>query len=288
MWRGGGTFLSERFSYFAKGFQVTDRFHHYSRIKVSREGAILTLELSNPSLRNAVDKRMHHELADIFVDAQEDADSRVIILKGDPRGTAFCAGGDIAWMKAALDGKVKGPSVAEGRRIVTSLLDVEKPIIAAIDGPAVGLGATIALFCDVIYASDTAQIADPHVRVGLVAGDGGAVIWPQLVGYARAKEYLMTGDPVPAAEAERIGLVNYVVPAADLDAQVTAFAAKLAAGAPQAIQHTKAAVNMELKRLAATVFDASLAYETISFERNDHKEAVSAFLEKRRPEFTGT
>ncbi|GGD00663.1 enoyl-CoA hydratase/isomerase family protein [Pyruvatibacter mobilis] len=266
---------------------MSDRFSGYSRIRAERDGTILTLMISNPALRNAVDEQMHHELASIFVDAQEDADSTVIVLTGDPEGNAFCAGGDIAWMKAALDGTVAGPGVAEGRRIVTSLLDVEKPIVAAINGPAVGLGATLALFSDVIFMGESAQVADPHVKVGLVAGDGGAVIWPQLVGYARAKEYLMTGDPVPAAEAERIGLVNHVVPDAELQERAMAFARKLARGAPQAIQHTKAAVNMELKRLAATVFDASLAYEMISFTRDDHREAVSAFLEKRAPAFTG-
>lgn len=265
----------------------TDRFDRYTRIRASRADGILTLMLSNPKLRNAVDEQMHHELAQIFVDAQEDDDSRVIVLTGDPDGNAFCAGGDIAWMKASLEGKGKGPGVSEGRRIVTSLLDLEKPIVAAINGPAVGLGATIALFCDVIFMGKTAQVADPHVRVGLVAGDGGAVIWPQLVGYARAKEYLMTGDAVPAAEAERIGLVNYVVPDDVLQAEAHKFASRLAAGAPQAIQHTKAAVNMELKRLAATVFDASLAYEMISFTKDDHREAVTAFLEKRKPAFTG-
>ena len=266
---------------------MSDRFSGYTRIRAERDGTILTLMISNPSLRNAVDEQMHHELASIFVDAQEDADSTVIVLTGDPEGNAFCAGGDIAWMKAALDGAVAGPGVAEGRRIVTGLLDVEKPIVAAINGPAVGLGATIALFSDVIFMGESAQVADPHVKVGLVAGDGGAVIWPQLVGYARAKEYLMTGDAVPAAEAERIGLVNHVVPDAELQERAMAFARKLARGAPQAIQHTKAAVNMELKRLAATVFDASLAYEMIPFTRDDHREAVSAFLEKRAPTFTG-
>jgi len=267
---------------------MADRFDRYSRIRASRTDGILTLALSNPQLRNAVDEQMHHELARVFVDAQDDDASRVIVLTGDPQGDAFCAGGDIAWMQASLDGKGHGPSAAEGRRIVTTLLDVEKPLIAAVNGPAIGLGATLALFCDVIFMAQSAHIADPHVRVGLVAGDGGAVIWPQLVGYARAKEYLMTGDAVPAAEAERIGLVNHVVPDGDLEARARALAAKLARGAPQAIQHTKAAVNMELKRLAATVFDASLAYEMMSFTRDDHREAVTAFLEKRPPRFTGT
>ena len=274
-------------------------YSHYERIKIARDGRILTLTLSNPAKMNAVDGRMHRELADIFYHLQEDDSVDVIVLTGE--GNAFSAGGDIDWMKRAGEGKEKGPSIIEGRKIVFGLLDLEKPIIAKVRGPAIGLGCTIALFCDVIFASDNARFADPHVRVGVVAGDGGAVIWPQLVGYARAKEYLMTGDPIsgPEAEriglvnhvvpdAERIGLVNHVVPDAELDARVDAFAKKLAAGATQAIKYTKVSVNLRLKEIAHTILDASMAYEMLTFKTNDHKEAVASFLEKRKPKFTGT
>ena len=257
----------------------------YERIKIARAGRILTLALSNPAKMNAVDGSMHRELADIFYDLQEDDSVDVVVLTGE--GNAFSAGGDVAWMKSAGEGKEKGPSIIEGRKIVFGLLDLEKPIIAKVRGPAIGLGCTIALFCDVIFASDTARFADPHVRVGVVAGDGGAVIWPQLVGYARAKEYLMTGDALAGTEAERIGLINHVVPDAELDARVDAFAKKLAAGAPQAIKYTKVAVNLRLKEIAHTILDASMAYEMLTFKTNDHKEAVASFLEKRKPNFTG-
>jgi enoyl-CoA hydratase len=152
-------------------------------------------------------------------------------------------------------------------------------------GPAVGLGCTIALFCDVIFASDTARFADPHVRVGIVAGDGGAVIWPQLVGYARAKEYLMTGDAIGGVEAERIGLVNHVVPDGELDARVGAFAKRLSEGALAAIKYTKVSTNIGLKQLAYSILDTSLAYEMMTFDLPDHPEAVEAFLKKRKPQF---
>ena len=171
--------------------------------------------------------------------------------------------------------------------LVFGLLDLEKPVIAKVRGPAIGLGCTIALFCDVIFAADTARFADPHVKIGVVAGDGGAVIWPQLVGYARAKEYLMTGDPIIASEAERIGLINHVVPESELDARVDGFARKLANGAPQAIKYTKVSVNLRLKEIAHTILDASMAYEMLTFATSDHREAVAAFLEKRKPNFTG-
>jgi enoyl-CoA hydratase len=152
-------------------------------------------------------------------------------------------------------------------------------------GPAVGLGCTISLFCDVIFASETAKFADPHVRVGLVAGDGGAVIWPQLVGYARAKEYLMTGDPIGAVDAERIGLINHVVPDGELDARVAAFAKRLADGPLDAIKYTKVSTNLGLKQLAHSILDTSLAYEMLTFDTHDHKEAVDSFLNKRKPHF---
>ena len=149
------------------------------------------------------------------------------------------------------------------------------------------LGATIALFCDVVFAVDTAQVGDPHVRAGLVAGDGGAVIWPQLIGYARAKEYLMTGKLMTAVEAERIGLINHAVPAGELDEQVRQFADKLAAGATKAIMWSKMSVNIGLKQMAVTILDASLAYEAMSNVTSDHQEAVNAFRQKRQPVFTG-
>lgn len=257
----------------------------WQRIKVSREDRILTLALSNPGRRNAVDPQMHEELAEIFYEANRDAESDVVVLTGD--GADFCAGGDITWFKRALAGEVARPSALEGKKIIHAVLDLEKPLIAKVRGPAVGLGTTIALFCDTIFAADNAVFIDPHVKVGVVAGDGGAVIWPHLIGHARAKEYLMTGDPVPAEEAWRMGLINHVVPEAELDARVQAFARKLAAGATQAIKYTKVSVNLGLKHDVTTILDASIAYEMTTFETDDHKEAVTAFLEKRRPQFTG-
>jgi enoyl-CoA hydratase len=175
----------------------------------------------------------------------------------------------------------------EAKRIVFSLLDCEKPVIAKLNGHATGLGATLALFCDVIFAADHAKIGDPHVSVGLTAGDGGAVIWPQLIGYARAKEYLMTGDLIAAPEAARMGLINHVVPGSELDARVDAFADRLAAGALVAIRTTKASVNIGLRQLAASIMDACLAFEGQSSASADHQQAVAAFREGRKPTFKG-
>jgi enoyl-CoA hydratase len=139
----------------------------------------------------------------------------------------------------------------------------------------------------VIFMADTARLGDPHVRVGLVAGDGGVAIWPLAVGPARAKEYLLTGDPLSASEAERIGLVNRVVPAAELDREAMAFAERLAAGAPLAVRYTKMAVNKLLKDALNVAFDTSTALELVTFQSADHQEALSALREKRPPRFTG-
>jgi len=257
----------------------------FQRVKISRAGRVLTLALSRPGAMNSVDLLMHEELAELFEAAKRDPDSDIIILTGE--GDAFSAGGDIAWFKEIYEGRAHGPTTEDAKRIVFSLLDLDKPIIAKVRGPCVGLGCTLALFCDVIFAGSTARFADPHVRAGIVAGDGGPVIWPQLVGFARAKEYLMTGDPVDAQAAADMGLVNHLVADEELDAAVDAFAQRLARGPQLAIRYTKIATNIELKRIATQAMDAALAYEMLTFASADHREAVEAFLGKRKPAFTG-
>ncbi len=259
----------------------------FNTLTLTRRGRVLTITLNRPEALNAVDAAMHEELSRVFTAATLDPESDVVVLTG--AGRAFCAGGDLLWMQDAIDRPetFEGATVDEAKRIVFSMLDCDKPILCRLNGDAVGLGATLALLCDVIIAAEDARIGDPHVRVGLVAGDGGAVIWPQLIGYARAKELLMTGDLLTAAEAARMGLINHAVPAADLDGRVDALADKLARGATKAIRWTKRTINIPLKELAHTLMDTSLAYESLSNRTEDHQEAVRAFAEKRRPAFTG-
>ena len=175
----------------------------------------------------------------------------------------------------------------EMKQMIFGLLDLEKPVIARINGDCIGLAATLALLCDILVAVDDARFGDPHVKMGYVAGDGGAVIWPQLVGFAKAKEYLLTGDLLDATEAERIGLINYALPRSQLDAKVDAIARKLANGSTKAIKWTKTCMNIPLRQLAHSIMDASLAYEAITNMSADHQEAVKAFQEKRKPRFTG-
>jgi len=259
-------------------------FDDYQTILFSRRGRVLEVTLNRPDKLNATDAVLHTELARVFTDISNDPDSDIVVLTG--AGRAFSAGGDIAWMQEAIDEPSRfEQTMREARQIVYGLIDCEKPVIAKLNGHATGLGCTIALFCDVIFAAEHAKIGDPHVSVGFVAGDGGAVIWPQLIGYARAKEYLLTGDLMTASQAAGMGLINYAVPADELDEKVNAFADRLAAGATKAIRWTKMSVNIGLRDLAAKMMDASLAYEGLSNITPDHAEAVRAFAEKRPPVF---
>jgi enoyl-CoA hydratase len=265
---------------------VTDKLAEYRTIRYTRRGRILTLVLNRPDRMNAVDAVMHEELSRVFEDADDDAGSDVIILTG--AGKAFSSGGDFAWMQAMIDDPSEyDKTIKEAKRIVFSLIACEKPVVAKLNGHATGLGATLALFSDVVFAAETAKIADPHVLAGFTAGDGGAVIWPELIGYARAKEYLLTGDAIMATEAAKIGLINHAVPLADLDARVDQFTDRLAAGAQQAIRSTKVSVNIGLFHLAQSMLHASLNYEALSNRSKDHQEAVTAFMEKRKPQFRG-
>jgi len=259
---------------------------NYQRIGVSRQGRILTLTLTGANPVNAVDAVMHHDLARVFFDAQDDAESDLIILTG--AGRAFCAGGDTTWFKTQIEDPASFRAIGpEAKRIITSLLDLEKPILCRLNGAAAGLGATLALLCDVIVASDTALIGDPHVKVGLVAGDGGAIIWPQLIGFARAKELLMTGDLLTAQDALALGLINHVTPPDQLDAKIAEIAGKILGNPRWAVRWTKTIANIPLKVLAAQINDAAMGYELLSNMTQDRKEAVAAFLEKRKPSLTG-
>lgn len=262
-------------------------FGAYRNIAFSRSGRILTVTLNRPAALNAMDQAMHEETSRLFYDVAMDKESEVVILTG--AGRAFSAGGDIAGMQEMVDNPALFDiSITEAKKVIFGILDCEKPIICKMNGDAVGLGATMALFCDVIFAADHARIGDPHVRVGLTAGDGGGVIWPQLIGFARAKEYLMTGDLIQAKDAAAMGLINHAVPAAELDARVDAFAKRIESGALKSIRWTKVSINVALKQLAHTMMDTCMAYEALSNRTNDHVEAVKAFTEKRRPVFNGT
>lgn len=259
---------------------------NYSRFSFERNGRVLTAAITSDHPVNGVDGPMHDELARVFGDLQRDSDSDIIILTG--KGRAFCAGGDFDWFDEQIADPSKFRAIAwDGKRIVSSLLEMEKPIICRLNGAAAGLGASIALLCDVIIADDKAVIGDPHVKVGLVAGDGGALIWPQLIGYAKAKELLMTGDILTAVEAKDMGLINYAVPTDELDDKVAELVSKLQGNPRWAVRWTKTVVNIPLRALAAQVMDAAIGWESVTNFHEDRKEAVAAMREKRTPNLTG-
>ena len=258
----------------------------WQALRFERLGDVLRIVIAHPSRpQNRVDGLLHAELTRLFRDLAREDEARALLLTGE--GPAFSAGGDFAWFPTLDDLAKLDHLRRDAKQMIWSLLDVELPIVAAVNGPAVGLGASLALLCDVIFLAEGASLADPHVRVGIAAGDGGAAIWPLLLGTARAKQYLLTGDAVPAAEAERIGLVNFVVPAARLAAESLAFAERLAAGAPLALRYTKQALNQTLKQALLGAFDVSTALEIVTFQSEDHREALAALREKRTPSFRG-
>jgi enoyl-CoA hydratase len=261
-------------------------FDAYQCLRFSRQGRVLTVALNRPAQRNAVDAQLHTELARLWPDLQRDEGSDVIVLTGE--GSAFCAGGDIDWMQSHVDRPAEFERMArEGKDIALGQLDLDKPLIAKVNGHATGLGASLALLSDIVLISADARIGDPHVGVGLVAGDGGALIWPQIVGYAKARKYLFTGELLGAAEAERIGLVTEVHPRDQLDAATDALAQRLAGGPTLAMRYTKITTNLPLRALFHAHFDAGIAYECLSNRSADHAEAVAAFRERRAPRFSG-
>ncbi len=260
---------------------------NYETMQIERrDNGVAVVTLNRPERLNAINGSMHAELATFSRDFANDRDLRVLVLTG--AGRAFSAGGDFS-PGNRIGSNPEGPAMmVEARQIVDHLLECEKPLVAAVNGYAMGLGANVALLCDVVLAGPSAVFADTHVNMGIGAGDGGQLIWPFLIGVNKAKYYLMTGDRLTGKEAEEIGLVNfYVEEQADLMPRALEVADKLAAGAPQAIAASKMAVNAYLRSVSSMVMPICLKYEELTMQTEDHKEAVLAFQEKRAPIFTG-
>ncbi|MCB2039956.1 MAG: enoyl-CoA hydratase/isomerase family protein [Rhodoferax sp.] len=264
-------------------------YDKYKYLTIVRDRGIATLTLNEPDNRNAIHADMHAELEQVWLDLSQDAEVNVIVLTG--AGRYFSAGGDIKRM-ASRWGSEEGwryslEVPASTRRMFQNILEVAQPIIVAINGDAVGLGATLALFCDVSVIADTAKFGDSHVKVGLVAGDGGAVVWPLLIGPARAKEFLMRGRLVSGKEAHQLNLVNHEVPVDQVMARAMELAEELNGLPPLAVRWTKLSVNKWLKQQLNLILDASIAYEMLSMNSKDHHEAAMAFIEKRKPHYKG-
>ena len=250
------------------------------QIEIRDEIAIATM--NRPAKRNAVDYALHQALEEAFHVLGHDPNIAAVVLTG--AGTAFCAGGDVAGFYPEDAGPL---STMRCRHLVNAIVNCEAPIIAAVNGVAAGLGATIALLCDVIFMADSARIGDTHVNMGLVAGDGGAVIWPLLVGPHRAKEFLMAGKMATAQDAAAMGLVNHIVAPDRLLDEALAYARELAARPKPAVRWTKMLINQAVQQNMNLMLSLGYATEQLSSHTEDQKEAVAAFFEKRKPKFTG-
>lgn len=249
-------------------------------IRVERNGHVMVVTIDHPdSELNVVDARLHHELCRLMRDLRDERRARCVVLTGE--GNAFSAGGDMSWFPALRSVDALADLRRDARSMIWDFLDAQVPVICALNGHALGLGASIALLSDVIVASREARIGDPHVRVGLVAGDGGTVIWPLAVGPALAKEALLTGEPLTATRAAELGLINHVVAPDDVMPTALDLAHRIAANPPLAVQLTKVAVNRQVKAAMAASFDEAVALESQTFLSADHAEAVAAFLERR-------
>jgi enoyl-CoA hydratase len=255
-------------------------------IRLEHDGDVLVATIDRPdSPMNAVDARLHTELGELFRELKTESNARAVLLTGS--GRAFSAGGDMAWFPELRSTEAIHRLRREAKQIVWDLLDVEVPIVCGLNGAAAGLGASVALLCDVIVMAETAVIVDPHVKIGLVAGDGGAAVWPLLVGPLAAKRHLLLGEPLTAADALRLGVAAEVCPPADVAERAMAWARRLSAGAPLAIQGTKLALNAQVKQALLTSFDVSTALEMLCFQSADHAEGVDAFLTGRDATFEG-
>ena len=265
-------------------------YEKYKFLKVEVDDAgIGTVTMNKPDKLNAIGPEQHREMEEIWIDLARDETIKVIVLTG--AGRAFSAGGDVKRMaqRAGTDfGLEYALRVPQNTlRIFEHLLLVPQPIIAAVNGDAIGLGMTLALFADMSLVAEDARLGDTHVKVGLVAGDGGAVIWPLLVGPQRAKEFLMRGKLLKGAEAAQMSLVNYAFPKDDVLNEAKRIAAEIAANPVWAVRWSKAAVNKQLKAQLNQILELSIAYESLTMLTHDYKEAATAFAEKRKPTFRG-
>jgi enoyl-CoA hydratase/carnithine racemase len=248
---------------------------------VERDGPVTILTLNRPDQLNAFDDRLHHAFARFWVDLSQDQDTRAVVLTG--AGEASSAGGDIAdFNRLRTDLAARDSLMRSARRVVDEMLNVRVPVVAAVNGAAIGLGCTLATLCDIAFLAETARMADPHVTVALVAGDGAAVTWPHLTSMLKVKQYLLTGDPIPPQEAVAIGLANFVVPADRVVADATAFAHRLAALPPQAVQDTKAVLNQHLRLSAVATLGFGLAAETHSHDTPEYAEVPEKFRSRAR------
>jgi enoyl-CoA hydratase len=262
---------------------MTDYSPYQHLLFERKEHGVLLITINRPEVYNAANARLHWELSRVWLDIVDDPDTRVVVITG--AGPAFSAGGDLDMIESYNKNMdLVAQVMKEAGDLVYNMTNLDKPVISAINGVAVGAGLAVALLADISIISETARLTDGHLRLGVAAGDHALIIWPLLCGMAKAKYYLLTSDFIDGKEAERIGLVSMCVPPQDVLPHALAVATKLATGSQLAIRWTKRALNNWL-RVAGPMFDHSLALEMMGFFSNDVPEGLQAIREKRPPLF---
>lgn len=248
-------------------------------LKVSEHGSVRLVTMNKPEQLNSMSDDLHWAIGEVWSRLLADKEAKAVVLTG--AGRAFSAGGYMPnFIRSYNDPVMRRKDIRHAERIARELIAFELPVVAAVNGPAIGLGCSLAVMSDIVLMADTAFMADTHVNVGLVAGDGGAVSWPLLMSLLKAKELIFLGERIDAATAVQIGLANRVVPASELLSEAMSLADRLAAQPAQAIRDTKRALNAHLRRAAADVLDFALAAETESFGTDDVKRIASEFMAK--------
>ena len=234
-------------------------------LTVEADGPVRVIRLNRPEQLNATNHELHQALAEVWPQLDADLDARVAVLTGN--GRAFSAGGDFDYIDELItDDALRQASLLDGKKIVQRMVACRVPVIAAVNGPAVGLGCSLVALSDIVFMAESAHLADPHVLIGLVAADGGPVTWPLLTSLQLAKEYALTGDRIPARRAADIGLVNHVCPDDEVLAAALTCARKIAALPQRAAEDTKRILNLQLERAVRSTLDFALTAEDRSFQ----------------------
>ena len=250
-------------------------------LTVESDGAVRIVTMNRPDSLNSVTDDLHQALASVWQQIARDREARAVVLTG--AGRAFSAGGDVpGFLETIKDQDHRREGMREAGRLVTEMLRFHLPVVAAVNGPAVGLGASLTVMCDIVFMAESAYLSDPHAAMGMAAGDGGAVTWPAMMSILRAKEYLFTGDRISAQEALRLGLANRVVPDDAVVSEALAFAQRLAAMPAQSIQDTKRAINLHLQDAALRVLPFALMAEEVSFTTDDVGRLAQRFVDKAK------